>query len=95
MKEKKVELSGKEYTLKPLDWESYPKLFTLVSKFEGVSEENMSKVMDEATIKLLMDLELKTFKISHPEIKETELKQIVMTHMFELIEVIIDLNLNK
>lgn len=95
MKEEKITLDGKEYILKPLDWKHYPKLFTLMSKFEGVDDKNFMSALDEKTMESLMDLELHTFKLSHPEIREDELKQIVMHNIFEILPVMVELNFNK
>lgn len=87
----KVDGEDKIYKLKPLDWDNYPKLFTIATKFNGSEKDIMSK-LDEKTIIDLRELELIMFKISYPEMPLDEMKKVVQQNIFELLEPLIELN---
>ena len=95
----KVDGINKEYIFKPLAWEDLPRLYSLLGKFSSLKEdtdhEHIMKIMDEKTIKDLMDMEFKMFKLSYPEMSDTDIKSIISKNIFELIEVLMKVNLEK
>jgi hypothetical protein len=85
----------REFVFKPLNWEHFPKLFTIASKFQNTDEKEMLSKLDEKLIKDVMELELTMFKISYPEMKEEDIKDIILQNMFELMTVLFEINLAK
>ena len=96
MKSKQIKLKvdgiEKDYVLKPLKWDDFPKLYGLVSKFNGTKEEDIISKLGENEIKVLMELELKMFIESYPHLKEDDLKPIIQENLFDLLGILVELN---
>ena len=88
----KVDDIEREFTLKPLNWEHFPKLFALMNLFKN-KEEDIFNSLDEITIKKIMDLEYEMFKTSYPEMKEDELKALILPNVFILMEPLFTINI--
>jgi hypothetical protein len=101
MKTEKVTLTvngqEKEFTFNPLAWEDYPKLMGMMSKLnlKKGQEDKLLDNLDEPTMAKLMDLEYKMFKKSYPELKENEIKQIIIENVFTLLTPLVTVNIGK
>jgi hypothetical protein len=95
----KLQVNGeeKEYSFNSLSWADYPKLMGVVSKlnFKKGEENNFLEQLDEATVTKLMDLELKMFQKSYPNLKENDIKEIIIENVFALLEPLITVNIGK
>ena len=89
----KVDGVEKEFVFKPLPWEDFPKLFGLMSKFEGVTKETFGQAISEENVKTIMDLELKMFTRSYPEMSVEDIKEIILPNLFPLMEVMVNVSL--
>lgn len=83
----------REFTFKPVNWEHFPKIFTLATRFQNLKENEILSVMDEKTLSSLMEMELLMFKNSYPEMKEQDIKNIIMDNVFEIMGVLFTVNL--
>jgi hypothetical protein len=90
----KVDNDEKVLKLKPLDWDNFPRLFSIVSKLKS-GEENIISGLDEKVFRDLRDLEVTMIKLSYPEMEDSVIKNIVHQNVFELLEPLIELNFKK
>lgn len=95
MKTYKLNVNGetKEFKFNPLGWSEFPKFMGLVSILGSKKQEEMISSLDEQTTEKLMDLELKMFRKSYPNIPESEVKEIIIQNVFPLMEALMETNL--
>lgn len=98
---KDVELklkSGNSVTLKirPLSGRFLPKLFSVASKFQGKSEDEVSAIFsDEKSIADLHLLILETLKKSYPKEDVEALDEFASQNLFSLLEAVIEVNIGN
>lgn len=96
---KEIEIDGLTYKLRPLSGRFLPKLYAIISKFEGVKEgedntEAAFKLLDEDSISKLHELMLETFKKSYPKEDPEKLDEFISQNMLKLFGPLMEVNLN-
>ena len=102
----KFEIDGDEFVIKPLGFKNLGKLWKLLRKMSSVmtsetvkgelSKEETAKMMetmDENTVDLVLELEVKTMKKSYPKLSDEKAQEFCAAHMFEILPAMIAVNL--
>jgi len=97
---KEVDIGGKTYSLKPLSGRFLPKLYSVMKKFNSVTEgskgeDNTLEALDEDTITKLHLLSLETFKKSYKDVDEAQLDEWISQNLLLLLEALITVNISS
>ena len=84
------------FVFKPLSWQHFPKLFSLIQEFQKVKfdkdkPEEMMKLFTEDTMKTLLELEKEMVKVSYPDLPEDDIERFVMSNFMELVNPLFEL----
>lgn len=94
-----VDKSGNKqvYKLRPLSGRFLPKLYSAMSKFQGIKEgeEFDVSVLDEDTVQKLHTICLETFKASYPDQDVKVLDEFVSQNLLKLLEPVIQVNVGE
>jgi len=97
IKTTEVEIEGQQYKLRPLTGRFLPKFYSVLSKFQGVTEETESNEilskLDEPTIEKLHELILETLKATYKDIDDVKLEEFVSQHLITFLPHILSINL--
>ena len=86
------------FSFKPLPFATYPAVYNLLTKFSDLDAEDdkaFMRMLDKATMKELLDIELEMVQTSYPDMDKAKAERFVVSNVFQLVDTLVQLTFKQ